>query len=1095
MTRRITLAIVAALTALLLATGLAAAQDPPETATATRLEPGLNLVGWVGEPTPVSQLFREIPRLEAIWAWDAELRDWIVAAPNAPEWLGGLGRVTAGMGLRMQLGGDQSFVWQRSTEPTRGLVKLRTGWNLVAWSGADGAAIGDVVKGIGWSLRTVRRWDAAIQEWIVWTSPERSAQVIANTGADQDADSDAEMPGIRRGEALWIEVARAVNWLQPTDILPRLVFPGGASDELQARVREDLRATLAFFRDQYGIQAEPDFTIYIAKDVDALIQALQDDGQSLRSRWERLDGQATPSDVWAKQSTWRNQRSSRGRDILTHEYSHIVQYQLQGERRSAVPEWIVEGTADWTEKDHEVLDGVITRGDLRESRLSAIADAPTLRSTERKNAKWQYDLGWLAMDRLIREVGADSWIEFYRQFVPTEIGPHRRWISRPDWQTVFQGVFGRPVSEFYADFDAWQREQGKANPTTTNSYDGNWIRGHVTREGGAPVAGVFVNAVRVDGETSVGWNQRAETAADGTFAVRAPEDGDYRLSVDFTDDCDLYYYSDGELINEWTEAQPITVAGRDVRDIDVQLPANMCRWQIRGYVVGPDGEPLAGIPVSAGCSTTRHCLLNRSAADGSFAVTVNEPADHRISANLGDGCLVFFRSGDTTTNWNSASPITPVTVANAHVGGIVVRVSEEMCVYQITGAITQANGQPLADTQIRACLEVDGDEDCTFWNIRNTDADGAFAIKVPTEGRYFVSFNPPGCGTIYYIAGGFTTARNEHTTVSVEGRDVHLGHSQIPLLTCSRQIRGSITQADGQPLADTYVDACAVVDDSCTRMEGATTNDDGSFTIAVPPEGYYRLEFDLNGCTIYLGSASLTETRSKQFAVYVGRGDVNLGHHQIPRGMCAPQIIGSITKANGQPLANTHISGCLVVDGSCAETVDGRTDGTGAFAITAATDGEYRLNFDLEGCTIYFSSDGLTATRGERSTVRVEGRDLRLSHRRIPNGVCQHRITGRVVDSDGAPLSGKLVIVRGPLGSAAAQTDLPASTDAGGSFDILVPSDGAYSFGMQLRAQPYCWYNFDGAALGSPGNPVRVEGADAAGVVLRPPATIEELCE
>ena len=50
--RRITLAIFAVLAALLLSAGLAAAQDPPETETATRLEPGLNLVGWVGEPTP-----------------------------------------------------------------------------------------------------------------------------------------------------------------------------------------------------------------------------------------------------------------------------------------------------------------------------------------------------------------------------------------------------------------------------------------------------------------------------------------------------------------------------------------------------------------------------------------------------------------------------------------------------------------------------------------------------------------------------------------------------------------------------------------------------------------------------------------------------------------------------------------------------------------------------------------------------------------------------------------------------------------------------------------------------------------------------------
>ena len=242
---RASLLAVFALIALALALDPARAQEP-----GTTLHPGLNLIGWTAEPTPVSQLFREIPQLEAVWAWDAELDNWITAARDAPEWLGGLGRLTPGMGLRMQLGGDQT-------------------------------PIDDALKGIGWSLRNVHRWNPTTQQWTTWTSPERTAKLIAATNTDQETDDDSEMPGIRRGEALWVEVARAVNWLQPTDILPRLVFPGGASDELQTRVREDLEAVLNFYRTQYGIQADPDFTIYIAKDVGALIQAQKHDGANM----------------------------------------------------------------------------------------------------------------------------------------------------------------------------------------------------------------------------------------------------------------------------------------------------------------------------------------------------------------------------------------------------------------------------------------------------------------------------------------------------------------------------------------------------------------------------------------------------------------------------------------------------------------------------------------------------------------------------------------------------------------------------------------------------------------------------------------------
>ena len=698
--------------ALLLAWGATGAQETPE--TGTRLAPGVNLVGWVGETTPVSHLFDEIPQLESIWAWDAELRDWIVAGRAAPEWLGGLGRVWAGMGLRLVLGGEEPFVWRRSTEPTRGLVKLRTGWNLVAWSGADGTPIDDAVKGIGWSLRSVRRWDAATQQWTSWTSPERTAQLIAAGNADQGADDDSEMPGIRRGEALWIEVARAVNWLQPTDILPRLVFPGGASDELQARVRQDLEATLAFYRDQYGLQADPDFTVYAAKDVDALIQAQKDDGDeiddaaaaSLRALWNRVGGWAG-GDVVVKQSSWSDDLSTDeiawARYTITHEYFHILQGQLRDGSRST--DWLVEGTASWIDDEHKVFDGAQTWDDLCDGLLSAIAnDTPTLRSAESGNAGWQYTLGWLATDQLTANTAPDFPLEFWRQLAPTEIGPHGRWTSTPDWQTALQQVSGQTTSEFYAEFDAWQREQAATNAASADSYeyDGNWIRGRVAGEGGAPVAGVFVNAIRVEGETGVGWNQRAETNADGSFAVQAPEDGDYRLSVDINDDC-TRYYSNSRLVNDREEARPVKVSQSDVSGIDIRLPPNACVWQIRGHLVGPNAEPLAGIRVSA-CGNRWICgpsfsipSSTSTAADGSFAITVAESGEYRLSVDLGDGCSVYFRSGVPATRSNSASP---VTVADSHVGGILMRVPANVCAYQITGNITQPDGQPLADTWV-----------------------------------------------------------------------------------------------------------------------------------------------------------------------------------------------------------------------------------------------------------------------------------------------------------------------------------------------------------------------------------------------------------
>ena len=878
---RTSLLAVFALIGLALALDLARAQDPT-TETGTTLHPGVNLIGWTGESTPTSQLFDEIPQLEAVWAWDAVLGDWITAARGAPEWLGGLGRLTPGMGLRMQLGGNEPYLWQRSTEPTRGLVKLRTGWNLVAWSGADQTPIDDALKGIGWSLRAVHRWNPTTQQWSAWTSPERTAQLIAANNTDQETDDDTETPTIRRGEALWINIARAVNWLQPTDILPHLIFPGGASQQLQTRVREDLEAVLAFFRDQYGIQADPDFTIYAAKDVDALLQAYKNDGQdvgdayeaSTRALWNRVAGWAD-GDIVVKQMSWPDDLSTDeiawARYTITHEYFHILQDQLSdGWLSDGWPNaWLTEGTANWVDSEHAVLDGRQTRDDLGDGLLSAITnDTPTLRSAEKDNAGWQYTLGQLATDRLTANTDPDFPIEFWRHLASTEIGPHGRWISTPDWRTALQQASSQTVSEFYKNFDAWQREQATANAGSPSSYkyDGNWIRGKVTDEGGQPVAGVFVNAIQVEGETSAGWNQRAETGADGEFAVPAPEDGGYLLSVDINDDC-TRYYSDGQLINDgdsgdlikdedswddWEEVRPIKVSQSDVSGIDIRLPQNVCgEWQIRGRIVGPNVEPLAGISVSAyqtGGGGQRHS--GTSAADGSFVVTLDESSDYRISADLGHGCTVYYRAGGPTTNSNSASS---VIVTDAHVNGILIQVPEDACGLRVVGGLYGIERflDGYGYVHVELCRMTD--DGCGSSTGRRLENDGTFAVVTPTSGSYRLTYNFDGC-SVYYGPAGVTANAADAALINVDSRDMRVAYRQVPADVCAYEIGGTLIGADSQPLADTWVSACLEeVDGDCATRLGGNTDGDGAFAITVPVEGRYRVWFNLNGCTVHFG--------------------------------------------------------------------------------------------------------------------------------------------------------------------------------------------------------------------------------------------------
>ena len=895
----------ATLAALLLTIALANAQEPPETQTATRLEPGVNPIGWVGESTSVSQLFREIPQLESIWAWDAELDDWIIAGRDAPEWLGGLGWVRAGMGLRLILGGEEPFAWQRSTEPTRGLVELRTGWNLVAWSGADGAPIEQVAKGIGWSLRELRRWNATNQQWTTWTSPERSAQLIAASATDQGAtDEEAEPVTVRRGEALWVNVARSVNWLQPTDILPRLVFPGGASDELQARVREDLESVLAFYGQQYGIQADPDFTIYIAKDADALIQAQKDDGDeidaagdaSIRARWDRSGGWARGGGrIVLKQASWPEDLSiseiAQGRYWLTHEYFHILQRQLSDDR--ATSQWLVEGTADWVEGAHQVLDGDLTLEELREREQTKLSPrTPTLRSAEKDNAQWEYTLGWLAVDRLATAAGDESYIEFWRRLASTGIGPYDRWTSTPDWRTAFQETFGLPVSSFYADFGAWQQEQAAANGATASpdDDDAHWIRGRVTDERDAPVSGVFVSALRVEGETSVGWIQRAETDADGGFTVRAPESGDYRVSVEIADECATrYYYNDGELIDDREKAQPVTVDGSDARDVNIQLPADICGWLIRGRVADAAGEPLAGIAVQA-CSTETCGRDVRTALDGAFSASAAAAGEYRLHLVLGDGCIIYYRSGESILRDSSGATYpggaTLIQITDSDVNGLKVQVPSELCRQRVVGSIGGIERFLDRGRSVSVSLCRIVGHWCEWSADRLLGRDGSFAFAGLAAGSYQLHYSLGNC-ELHYSPTGLTSNAAEAVRFDAGDHDVRIGHRQVPHDVCAYQISGTIVGADGAPLATAQVTACELVNGVCASFTSHwRTGSDGSFAITVPANGAYRLHISLDGCTVFFGQGRLSSNFYDARPTRVEGRDVQIPQRQVPAGLC-----------------------------------------------------------------------------------------------------------------------------------------------------------------------------------------------------------------
>ena len=134
--RRLRPLLLAALAALLLAAGLAPAspsEPADETAEAgtivTVLQPGWNMVGWIGPETATSELFEEIPTLQRVSAWDAEAQQYQRATRASSEELRTL---TPGMGLWLRLGGNDAVRWTRPAVPDGLVLRLHRGLNFVS---------------------------------------------------------------------------------------------------------------------------------------------------------------------------------------------------------------------------------------------------------------------------------------------------------------------------------------------------------------------------------------------------------------------------------------------------------------------------------------------------------------------------------------------------------------------------------------------------------------------------------------------------------------------------------------------------------------------------------------------------------------------------------------------------------------------------------------------------------------------------------------------------------------------------------------------------------------------------------------------------
>lgn len=442
--------------------------------------------------------------------------------------------------------------WRRSAYPARGLVELQPGHNLVAWSGRDRSTIDYLALGIGASLVDARVRDT-----------ERSEYRVYDPANSESAEG---LQAVDRGDAVWVNVNRTVNWLQPTGILPEAMFPGlpgPGSRSLEHSVHNNLPKVVDFFASTYGIEADhSQFAVYVPNDAVSLYSALgierDESTEWMRQRVER-------GTHWAGQygivisavSDWPGLWAT-----LVHEYFHVLQSQLSN-RQGRVPWWLLEGSAEWMRARAALAGLDISPTDFwadggahgDDILLRASTHAPALADGLDKAV---YTLGKAALKRLARATGEDAIIEFWRRLASMDEADTSGDVTLRNWRDVFADVFRITSDRFYQEFNEWRE---RVAPTVVISGVVTGVTESMQSRLADLGTELFVAAELRD----TGVRPAAVVGLDGTFAVPVPANvGLIQLTVWLDLGCFVYHPAD------------IAVTDSDVLGVVFRVPENPC---------------------------------------------------------------------------------------------------------------------------------------------------------------------------------------------------------------------------------------------------------------------------------------------------------------------------------------------------------------------------------------------------------------------------------------------------------------------------------------------------------------------------------------
>ena len=506
----------------------------------------------------------------------------------------------------------------------------------------------------------------------------------------------------------------------------------------------------------------------------------------------------------------------------------------------------------------------------------------------------------------------------------------------------------RYIGEWFEDQPDWDRAKINTFTSDTMGIDaaltrGLYIRGHVTRRDGTPIAGLHANAN--DGlAPCCRFITGAQTDSNGDYAILV-RPGTYKVL--FFSRAPFLATDGVTYVDQWWDGAQFfdngtqIVVNADVTGINAVMTRAVF---ITGHVTDTGAHPVAGLGVSAQDANQPCChgfSGTQTDAAGAYRLIVPAGASVKVEFGVFDGTPPG--SGLLGQWWNNKPSFDTADRidAPADTSSIDARLATG---FVVSGHVSeQGSGLALGGVHVQV---IDSTVSCCpFRNVAGTQTDGSGNYSVVVAaGSYKVQFSEFPLPAHPHMQQWWQDKPFDQgaDVLVVAGDRPGIDASLLPAVF----IRGHVTDATGTiPISGVFASSPDATQQCCQFIQGGQTDDLGNYAYPVPLGSHVKVQFAPPPGTRYLGQWWNNKPDFASATEVIAAADQNNIDARLESAFV---ISGTVTGPAG-PVANVFVN--ANVTACCQDPVGSAvTDANGHFQI-AVRSGTYRIQANPQPST------------------------------------------------------------------------------------------------------------------------------------------------